>query len=109
MIQVSCLLFHRSISPRSAHSCNDRPARSPAQPPHHTGDSHAVVCVLFSPSTPAMLGNVVLWKPASTSVLANWVTYQILLEAGLPPGVIQFLPGEGRVVSPPILGHRDLS
>ncbi len=56
-----------------------------------------------------MLGNVVLWKPASTSVLANWVTYQILLEAGLPPGVIQFLPGEGRVVSPPILGHRDLS
>jgi 1-pyrroline-5-carboxylate dehydrogenase len=56
-----------------------------------------------------MLGNVVLWKPASTSVLANYVTYQILTEAGVPPGVIQFLPGEGRVVSAPILAHQDLA
>ena len=43
------------------------------------------------------MGNTVLWKPANTSALGSWYGYQLLLEAGLPPGVISFLPGEGPI------------
>ena len=41
---------------------------------------------------PALLGNVVLWKPSPMATYASWVILQILLESGLPRGVIQFLP-----------------
>ena len=51
------------------------------------------------PTAPAILGNVSLWKPSTTAMLSNWVFYQILQEAGLPPGVIQFVPGESATVS----------
>ncbi|KAH8834674.1 delta-1-pyrroline-5-carboxylate dehydrogenase [Flagelloscypha sp. PMI_526] len=44
------------------------------------------------PGTPALVGNVALWKPSPMAVYANYITYQILMEAGVPPGVIQFLP-----------------
>eukprot|EP00741_Cyanophora_paradoxa_P000633 tig00000430_g609.t1 len=47
------------------------------------------------PSSPAIMGNVCLWKPSSTATLSNWVIYQILREAGLPDGVIQFVPAPG--------------
>lgn len=47
------------------------------------------------PTSPAMMGNVVLWKPSSTSILSNYIIMQILKEAGLPDGVINFLPGSG--------------
>jgi 1-pyrroline-5-carboxylate dehydrogenase len=47
------------------------------------------------PTAPAMCGNTVLWKPSSTSLLSNWYTMKVLEEAGLPPGVINFLPGSG--------------
>ncbi|MBL8965925.1 MAG: L-glutamate gamma-semialdehyde dehydrogenase [Spirochaetaceae bacterium] len=50
-------------------------------------------------SAPAMMGNVVLWKPASTSILSNWLLMKIYEEAGLPPGVINFLPGSGSAIS----------
>lgn len=50
-------------------------------------------------ATPAMLGNTGLWKPSSTSILANYVTYKVLVEAGLPPGVINFIPSSGKVES----------
>ena len=50
-------------------------------------------------STPAMVGNTVVWKPSSTSILSNYVTYKILEEAGLPPGVINFLPSRGTMIS----------
>jgi len=60
-------------------------------------------------ATPAMLGNVGLWKPSSTAVLANYVTYKILEEAGLPKGVINFIPSSGRDVSAHAIGHRDLA
>ena len=49
------------------------------------------------PTAPALMGNTVLWKPANTSALGSWYGYQLLLEAGLPPGVISFLPGEGPI------------
>jgi len=48
-------------------------------------------------SCPALMGNVVLWKPSDTAVLSNYITYRILREAGVPPGVINFLPSHGPV------------
>lgn len=42
--------------------------------------------------TPAILGNVVLWKPSPMAVLSNYILYQVMEEAGMPDGVIQFLP-----------------
>jgi len=60
------------------------------------------------PTAPALMGNVCLWKPSSTSVLSNYVTYKILLEAGLPPGVISFLPSAGKVAGEAV-NHRDFA
>lgn len=57
-------------------------------------------------ASPALMGNTVLWKPASTSVLSNYVTYKVYQEAGLPSGVISFLPSTGRVIGSAI-NHRD--
>ncbi|HMS03361.1 MAG TPA: L-glutamate gamma-semialdehyde dehydrogenase, partial [Gemmatimonadaceae bacterium] len=45
-------------------------------------------------SAPAQMGNVILWKPAATAMLSAWYVFQLLEEAGLPPGVINFLPGD---------------
>ena len=50
-------------------------------------------------TAPAMMGNVVVWKPSSTSVLSNWFLMKVYEEAGLPPGVINFLPGKGSAIS----------
>lgn len=47
------------------------------------------------PTAPAMCGNTVLWKPASTAILSNYYIMEILLEAGLPAGVINFVPCDG--------------
>lgn len=46
-------------------------------------------------SAPAFMGNTVLWKPSDTSLLSNYIVYKILEEAGLPPGIIQFIPAKG--------------
>lgn len=46
---------------------------------------------------PAMMGNVVLWKPSTTAILSSYIVFQVLREAGLPPGVINFVPSEGPV------------
>jgi 1-pyrroline-5-carboxylate dehydrogenase len=61
------------------------------------------------PTAPAMLGNTVLWKPASTSVLSNWRLMQLLVEAGLPAGVINFVPGSGATVGDPVLADPRLA
>jgi 1-pyrroline-5-carboxylate dehydrogenase len=45
------------------------------------------------PTAPALLGNTVVWKPAETQLLAAWQIYELLEEAGIPPGVINFIPG----------------
>ncbi len=60
------------------------------------------------PTAPALMGNTVLWKPASSAMLSAWHTMQLLEAAGLPPGVINFLPGDpvaisGRALSDPAL------
>ena len=55
------------------------------------------------PTAPAMMGNTVLWKPASTGVYASYFIMQILKEAGLPDGVINFVPGSGSQVGNPVM------
>jgi 1-pyrroline-5-carboxylate dehydrogenase len=50
-------------------------------------------------TAPAMMGNVVVWKPASTSILSNYYLMKAYAEAGLPPGVINFVPGPGDEIS----------
>lgn len=52
---------------------------------------------------PALMGNTVIWKPSRTATLSNYYVYQLLLEAGLPKGVISFLPAAGRDISEHIL------
>ncbi|MCC7001641.1 MAG: L-glutamate gamma-semialdehyde dehydrogenase [Gemmatimonadaceae bacterium] len=58
---------------------------------------------------PAMMGNTVLWKPAGTQILSAWYTLQLLHEAGLPKGVINFLPGDPAMISDVALSHPDLA
>src|SRR5206468_4268076 len=61
------------------------------------------------PTAPVMLGNVVVWKPASTQILAAAVIMDVLEEAGLPPGVINMLTGGAAAVSQVALQHPDLA
>jgi 1-pyrroline-5-carboxylate dehydrogenase len=61
------------------------------------------------PTAPAVMGNTAIWKPASTSVLSNYFVFRVLEEAGLPPGVVNFLPGPGSVLGPIILAHPELA
>ncbi len=61
------------------------------------------------PTAPALMGNVVLWKPSNTQLLSAWASYQLMEEAGLPPGVINFLPGHGADVGDVALSHPDLA
>ena len=60
-------------------------------------------------TAPALMGNTVVWKPASSAVLPAYFTMKILEEAGLPPGVINMVPGPGPVVAPPILDDSRLA
>ena len=57
----------------------------------------------------AMMGNTTVWKPASTSLLSNYYFMKILKEAGLPDGVINFIPGSGSLISNIVLKHKDLA
>jgi 1-pyrroline-5-carboxylate dehydrogenase len=61
------------------------------------------------PTAPAIMGNTVVWKPASTAVFSGYYIYKLLEAAGLPPGVINFLPGDAGAISAAVLGHRDLA
>jgi 1-pyrroline-5-carboxylate dehydrogenase len=61
------------------------------------------------PTAPALMGNVVIWKPSPTQQLAASLTMELLEEAGLPPGVINMLPGDGLDVSKVALAHPDLA
>ncbi len=57
----------------------------------------------------ALMGNTTVWKPASTSLLSSYYLMQVFKEAGLPDGVINFVPGSGSVISSVVLKHRDLA
>jgi 1-pyrroline-5-carboxylate dehydrogenase len=55
------------------------------------------------------MGNVVVWKPSDYAIASNWLIYSILLEAGLPPNVIQFVPGDAEEVTKTVLSHRQFA
>lgn len=57
--------------------------------------------------TPAMVGNVVVWKPSPMAIYSNYLVYKILEEAGVPPGVIQFVPGPAEPIAKAAMDHRD--
>jgi len=60
-------------------------------------------------SSPALMGNVVLWKPASTAMLSAYYVMRLFQEAGLPDGVINLLPGSGAMIGGAALESRDLA
>jgi len=55
------------------------------------------------PTAPALMGNTVIWKPASAAVLPAYFIMKVLEEAGMPPGVINMVLGPGPIVGPPAL------
>jgi 1-pyrroline-5-carboxylate dehydrogenase len=59
--------------------------------------------------SPVLMGNTALWKPASTSVLSNYVLMEVFKEAGLPDGVINFIPGQGSVVGNTAFAHKSFA
>jgi 1-pyrroline-5-carboxylate dehydrogenase len=61
------------------------------------------------PTAPALMGNTVLWKPASSALLSGYYIMKLLEAAGLPPGVINFVPGDAATISEVALSHRDLA
>ncbi len=61
------------------------------------------------PTAPALMGNTVVWKPSPTQQVASHLLMELLEEAGMPPGVINMLPGDGIEVSNVALKHPDLA
>jgi 1-pyrroline-5-carboxylate dehydrogenase len=61
------------------------------------------------PTAPALMGNTVVWKPAGSSTLSNYFIMRVLEEAGLPPGVINFVPGDSVAISDRLLSDRSLA
>lgn len=57
----------------------------------------------------ALMGNTTIWKPASSAILSNYYLMKILQEAGLPDGVINFVPGSGSLISNVVLKHKYLA
>ncbi|KPI39018.1 putative delta-1-pyrroline-5-carboxylate dehydrogenase [Cyphellophora attinorum] len=56
---------------------------------------------------PVIMGNVVIWKPSPGAIYSNWLFHRIMIEAGLPPGVLQFIPGDPEVVTAAVYNSRD--
>lgn len=61
------------------------------------------------PSAPAMAGNVALWKPSSSAVYSNYIVYKLLEEAGLPAGIINFIPGRSGEIGDVIISNPNLA
>ena len=61
------------------------------------------------PTAPALMGNAVVWKPAASATLSNYHFFKLLQEAGLPPGVINFVPGNAVQISDTLLADRMLA
>jgi len=60
-------------------------------------------------TAPALMGNTVIWKPASSAILSGYYTLKVLEAAGLPPGVINFVPGDAREISAQLLDSSELA
>ncbi|HEU4585678.1 MAG TPA: L-glutamate gamma-semialdehyde dehydrogenase [Gemmatimonadaceae bacterium] len=61
------------------------------------------------PTAPALMGNAVIWKPASSAMLSAYYLMKLLEEAGLPPGVINFVPGDPVAISRQLIDDRDFA
>ncbi|XP_061583955.1 delta-1-pyrroline-5-carboxylate dehydrogenase, mitochondrial [Cololabis saira] len=59
--------------------------------------------------TPALMGNVVLWKPSDTAMSASYLVYKVLRESGLPPNIVQFLPADGPVFGDAVTASQHLA
>lgn len=58
---------------------------------------------------PALMGNAVIWKPSPSASYSNYILHQILIEAGLPPSIIQFLPGDAEMVTKEVLKRKEFA
>jgi 1-pyrroline-5-carboxylate dehydrogenase len=61
------------------------------------------------PGAPALMGNTVVWKPASTAMLSNYYLMRLFEAAGMPPGVVNFVPGDAVQISNVLLDHPELA
>ncbi len=61
------------------------------------------------PTSPALMGNTVVWKPSRTQIYSAYFLMKLFKEAGLPDGVINFLPGSGKQIGDIVLRHPDLA
>ena len=61
------------------------------------------------PTAPALMGNTAIWKPSDTALLSNWYTMQMMREAGLPDGVVNFIAGDGPTVGAAAIGDPRLA
>ncbi len=57
----------------------------------------------------AVMGNTTVWKPATTSLLSNYTLMEIFKEAGMPEGVINFIPGPGSLIGKTVLAHKEMA
>ncbi|MDR2292620.1 MAG: L-glutamate gamma-semialdehyde dehydrogenase [Prevotellaceae bacterium] len=64
----------------------------------------AIACNLNM--APVIMGNVTIWKPATTAILSNYYLMQVYKEAGLPDGVINFVPGQGNIISDVVFNNK---
>lgn len=60
-------------------------------------------------ASPVLMGNVTVWKPATTALLSNYYLMKVFEEAGLPAGVINFVPSQGSTIGRIVLGHKDMA
>ena len=61
------------------------------------------------PAAPALMGNVSIWKPASSAVYSSYFMMKLFREAGVPEGVINFVPGSGKDIGPTIMKNKNLA
>src|SRR5438128_126345 len=61
------------------------------------------------PTAPALMGNTVVWKPASSAIYSAYHLMKLYEAAGMPPGVINFIAGDAAMISKVLLSHRDLA
>ena len=59
--------------------------------------------------SPAIMGNTLVWKPSHTSAVSSYLVMKLLEEAGLPPGVVNFVPGDAQEITSQVLAHRKLA
>lgn len=60
-------------------------------------------------ATPTLMGNSTLWKPSDTAMLSNWTMFKIFREAGMPPGVVNFIPAPGPLFGDTVTDSPDLA